>query len=110
MIVIRKSTAKKIGIISAMLVLTALCMALFIPGGISAAQDSCGNGVCDYATENSDLCLDDCECTDNGVVDLGEPILGSNHFPVGVYTTGVAQEPNGSVEVREVRPPDTLDA
>jgi hypothetical protein len=42
------------------------------PGVANAVGPVCGDGVCDPATENSDLCHTDCECTDNGVADPGE--------------------------------------
>ncbi len=45
------------------------------PGGQPAAcdpQTACGDGVCEAACENSDLCPSDCSCADNGVCEPGE--------------------------------------
>lgn len=33
---------------------------------------TCGNGACDAECENSDLCLEDCPCADDGVCSPGE--------------------------------------
>lgn len=40
------------------------------PQGPPSGQ--CGDGVCDPAAENSDICPADCQCTDDGVCNPGE--------------------------------------
>ncbi len=70
MITLRKPTLRKIAFLIVGLLITALGLA-FSPVFDVLAVDTCGNGVCDR-TENSDSCLADCNCVDNGIVDPGE--------------------------------------
>ena len=70
---IKKSTLKKAGAIFGGLLLISLFVLVAGPMvAVEAAEDTCGNGVCDLGTENNDLCPEDCQCIDNGVEDPGE--------------------------------------
>jgi hypothetical protein len=70
---IKKSTLKKAGAILGGLFLISLFVLVAGPViSVDAAEDTCGNGVCDLSTENNDLCPEDCQCIDNGVEDPGE--------------------------------------
>lgn len=40
--------------------------------GQGGSSGVCGNGRCDTATENSDICPADCSCRDNGTCEAGE--------------------------------------
>lgn len=56
--------------------LTLLSMSALVIGAVALAYNSaeaaCGDGVCDTTSENNDLCPDDCQCIDNGIVDPSE--------------------------------------
>jgi hypothetical protein len=54
------------------LVVGAMTVLFGAPGVANAVEPVCGDGVCDPAGENSDLCHADCECVDDGVADPGE--------------------------------------
>lgn len=42
------------------------------PPSDASTTDACGDGTCDPAVENSDLCPQDCHCVDNGECEPGE--------------------------------------
>jgi hypothetical protein len=48
------------------------CQCATIVGGDVRASSVCGDGHCDTATENSDLCPQDCPCVDDGHCAPGE--------------------------------------
>jgi hypothetical protein len=58
--------------LAGLLLVGAMTVLFGAPEVVNADEPACGDGVCDPATENSDLCGADCECVDNGVVDPGE--------------------------------------
>jgi hypothetical protein len=71
MIRIKKASVWKafggLGLLAAVMV----AALLFAPAA-GAQYDPCGDGYCDTTTENTDLCMIDCPCTDNGTADPGE--------------------------------------
>ena len=71
MIQIKKATMWKVFGGLALLVAVMAAALVLVPAA-AATYDACGDGVCDPATENTDLCAADCECTDNGVAGPGE--------------------------------------
>ena len=79
MIIVKKTTLRNI-IFLTLLALSILLALLLSPAvRIALAREpgdeipaGCGDGVCDPTIENNDLCPEDCQCTDNGVVDPGE--------------------------------------
>lgn len=71
MITLRKTNLRKAVILIAGLLATLLLLLAFSPVFDVQAIDTCGDGVCD-GIENSDTCLQDCECVDNGIADPGE--------------------------------------
>jgi hypothetical protein len=58
--------------LAGLLVVGAMTFLFGAPRVANANGSTCGDAVCDPATENSDLCHEDCECVDNGVADPGE--------------------------------------
>ena len=72
MIIKRKWWNFALIILAAFIIGAALSLAIV---GMRARAETgpltCGDGVC-QATENSDLCIADCECHDNGIADPGE--------------------------------------
>ena len=58
--------------LAGLLLVGAMSVLFGTPGVANADEPVCGDAVCDPATESSDLCVVDCECMDNGVVDIGE--------------------------------------
>ena len=71
MIHIRKATVWKalggLGLLAAV-----MAAALLLIPAAGAQYEPCGDGTCDPTSENSDLCVIDCPCNDNGVADPGE--------------------------------------
>lgn len=71
MIQIKKTTVWKalggLGLLAAVMV-----AALLFAPAVGAQYSACGDGYCNTSTENTDTCMADCPCTDNGVADPGE--------------------------------------
>ena len=65
------------------------------PSSGSEAACTCGDGVCDPACENTDLCAGDCPCIDDGVCQPGE---GSSCRDCGAGEPGSGSEPSGGSE------------
>lgn len=70
---IKKTTLKKAAaILSGLMLFSLLVLTVGPVVFVDAAEPTCGDGVCDFTSENNDLCPEDCHCTDNGVEDPGE--------------------------------------